>query len=107
MPRPNLVDTQYDDLQYRFGSKTYDGLNLNPTAPHNPLHTYKMTQLDARRREVNKNEGKKYIKLRRLSHVKRRFSTVIEPKPINTQRMFFNSDTLPLWNTLDLISIYM
>jgi len=31
MPKPNLVDNQYDDLQFRYG-KTYDGLAINPTA---------------------------------------------------------------------------
>lgn len=47
MPKPNLVDNQYDELQFRFGQKTYDGLNLNPVEPHNPLHGYKMAQPDA------------------------------------------------------------
>lgn len=31
MPKPNLVDNQHDDLQFRYARDTYDGLNIDPT----------------------------------------------------------------------------
>ena len=59
MPKPNLVDNQYDDLQWRYGRDTYDGLNLNPVEPHMPLHSYKMSQLQpSLRKRVNLSEGR-------------------------------------------------
>lgn len=92
MPKPNLVDNQYDDLQFRFGKQTYDGLNLNPVEAHVPLHGYKMAQPTAWQRPVNMQEGKKYNRYRRMSHVKRRFSTMIEPVATNMRRKYFNED---------------
>lgn len=53
MPKPNLVDKQHDDLQFRFGNNNYDGLNMDPTTPHNPLASYKMTQLKPIQKQAN------------------------------------------------------
>lgn len=91
MPKPNLVDSQYDDLQWRYGRDTYDGLNLNPVEPFQPLSTYKMSQLQpSLRKRVNLSEGRKFYQLRRISQIKRRFSTVVECEDADYERKYFN-----------------
>jgi len=51
-----------------------------------------MAQPTAWQRPVNMQEGKKYNRYRRMSHVKRRFSTMIEPVATNMRRKYFNED---------------
>jgi hypothetical protein len=83
MPKPNLVDKQYDDLQFRYGRDTYDGLKIDPTSEYNPLQTYKMTGLNQKRRILGDQHGKQFYKYRRLSHLKRQprgFATLV-PQP--------------------------
>lgn len=87
MPKPNLVDNPGDDMQWRYGRNTYDGLNINPIETWNPLRTY--GQSGPKKKEVQGQVVKvnrKFSRWRRLAHHKHQplglkgkaFSTTVE-----------------------------
>jgi hypothetical protein len=93
--RPSFTDAYNDDLGFRYGSDTYDGLDIDPTAPNNPLKGYAMAPGAEHLPTSSYNKArKKYMKWRRLSHVRTqyKFSTWIPAPPVqivNTVRKYF------------------
>ena len=68
LKKPSMVDVYSDDLGYHFGktgqNATYDGLDLHPFKPNNPLKGYRMSSPPKERSgwEIHYAQGKPFRK---------------------------------------------
>jgi len=80
MPKPLLTDD--DDIGFRY-EQTGDKLGINPVAQKNPLKNFRMTGGVGPIKEPKVLPGPKWASYRRLSHIKRNFSTRIVPSSVS------------------------